>query len=148
MAFYLALILTTATTKEKEETFATGTKLILFPCVYVTNILAPQADPSTYTRFPAKVDLINFHHITDKIATITFLVGDEEELDRLLLLAKAPKTKTIDKTIKIDISATEDFHKQIEYKYVGENGEMGPQLASLYPTIASYPLLSFESDWY
>ncbi len=83
---------------------ATGTKLIPFPCIYIANVLAPRADPSTYTRFPAEVDLIDFHHITNKIATISFLVGEEEELDRLLSLAKAPKTKTIIKTIKIDIS--------------------------------------------
>jgi hypothetical protein len=104
LAFCLALVSSTATAKEKEETVATGTKLIPFPCVYVANVLAPWADPSTYTRFPAEVDLINFHHITDKIAMISFLVGDEEELDHLLSLAKAPKTKTIDKTIKINIS--------------------------------------------
>ena len=139
LAFYLALVSKTATAKETEEEATTGAMLIPYPRVYVADLLTPDAEPSTYTRFAAEVDLIDFHHITDKIATISFLVGDEEELGRLVSLAKTENTKTIGKTIEIDISATEDLRRQIEYKYEGGKGEMAPQSASLYSTIPNYP---------
>jgi hypothetical protein len=138
-AFYLALVSTTAIAKETEENATPGAMLIPYPHVYVADVLTPQAEPSTYTSFPAEVDLIDFRHITDKIATISFLVSDEEELDRLLKLAKTGKTKTIGKTFEMDISATEDLRKQIEYKYEGDEGEMAPQSSALYSTIANYP---------
>ena len=88
-AFYLALVSTTAIAKEMEENATPGAMLIPYPHVYVANVRTPQqAEPSTYTSFPAEVDLINCRHITDKIATISFLVSDEEELDRLLKLGR------------------------------------------------------------
>ena len=39
----------------------------------------------------------------------------------------------------MDISATEDLRKQIEYKYEGDEGEMAPQSSALYSTMANYP---------
>ena len=107
-AFFLALVSTTAIAKETEENATPGAMLIPYPHVYVADVRTSEAEPSTYTSFPAEVDLIDFRHITDKIATISFLVSDEEELDRLLKLAKTGKTKTIGKTFEMDISATED----------------------------------------
>ena len=127
MALYLlsaTLVWTTITAAGAATGNATR---IPFPCVYVAKILTPEAEPSTYTRFPAEVDLLVFSRVTKISSKISFIVHDEEELARLLSLVKEGRTRTIGGKIKIDLSATEDLRKQIEY-----NGEMRPESASVY----------------
>ena len=115
MALYLlsaTLVWTTITAAGA----ATGNDTrIPFPCVYVAKILTPEAEPSTYTRFPAEVDLLVFSRVTKISSKISFIVHDEEELARLLSLVKEGRTRTIGGKIKIDLSLTEDLRKQIKY---------------------------------
>ncbi|KAL3778973.1 hypothetical protein ACHAW5_006277 [Stephanodiscus triporus] len=97
-------------------------------------------EPGRFSRFPAEVDLIGFDHLaSDKIATISFIVHDEDELARLTLLAKEPGSMTIGGEIELDPVATEDLRKQIEYKYEVAAGEFALASTSAYPTIANYP---------
>ncbi|KAL3778972.1 hypothetical protein ACHAW5_006276 [Stephanodiscus triporus] len=152
-------ILISTTTTATAVTNTGNASAIPFPRVYVADILTPEKDPSNFSRFADEVDLLGFDHVTDLKATISFVVHDEEELDRLLLLAKTPKTETIGGTIDMDMAATEDLRKQIEFKGEGEMGpqsasvyagEMGPQSNSVYATIANYPCyksLQGSFDW-
>ena len=146
MALYLvfATFLVWTTTTAAGAATANATQ-IPFPRVYVAKILTPEAEPSTYTRFPAEVDLLGFSRVTKITSNISFIVHDEEELARLLSLAEERRTRTIGGKIKIDLSLTEDLRKQIEYKgemgpesgYVYQ-GDRRPQSASVYETIPSY----------
>jgi len=145
MALYLVFVTLVCTTTTAAGAAAGDATRIPFPCVYVAKILTPEAEPSTYTHFPAEVDLLGFSRVTKITSKISFIVHDEDELARLLSLAKERRTRTIGGKIKIDLSATEDLRKQIEHK-----GEMGPesasvnrgdrrpQSASVYETIPSY----------
>jgi len=157
MAVFAILISTTTTATAVTTTG--NASAIPFPRIYVADILTPEKDPSNFSRFADEVDLLDFTHVTDLKATISFVVRDEEELDRLLLLARTPKTETIGGTINMDMAATEDLRKQIEYKDEGEMGpqsasvyvgEMSPQSTSVYATIANYSCyksLQGSFDW-
>ena len=115
LIFCLAAISTTSHAKET-RTAATAPIATAhpFPRVYVANILTPDADPSTVTRFPAEVDLLDFDRITETTSRISFMVHGEEDLSRLSKLARTSKTKTIGKTIEMDVEATEGLRSQIE----------------------------------
>ena len=67
---------------------------------------------------------------------------DEQELVRLVALAKKSKSKTINGTIALDLLATEELRKQITSAVEGDVGlfsDTGPQSASAYSTIENYP---------
>ncbi|KAL3810699.1 hypothetical protein ACHAXA_004645 [Cyclostephanos tholiformis] len=138
LIFYLISISTTASAKP--TTTATGNATeTSFPRIYVANILTPDADPSTVTRFPAEVDLLGFDRITETTSKISFMVHDEEDLTRLSRLARTPTTKTIGRTIEIDLEATNNLHMQIESRDDGGMGETMSLSSTVYTTIANYP---------
>jgi carboxypeptidase T len=138
--FYLTLLWTSATAKEPTVTTRNdATTNTPFPRIYVATILTPDADPSTVTRFPAEVDLLDFDRITETTSKISFMVHNEEDLSRLSKLARTPKTKTIGRTIEIDIEATEVLRSQIEFKNDGEMGTTMTQSSTVYAKIPNYP---------
>jgi len=138
LVFFAALIpiFTAATT-------GNSTATIQFPRIYVAEINTPAGkEPSAISRFPAEVDLLDYDRITDKIHKISFLVHDEQELVRLVALAKKSNSKTINGTIALDLLATEELRQQITSAVKGDVGlfsDTGPQSASAYSTIENYP---------
>jgi hypothetical protein len=141
LIFCLASISTTSHAKET-RTAATAPNATAhpFPRVYVANILTPDADPSTVTRFPAEVDLLDFDRITETTSRISFMVHGEEDLSRLSKLARTSKTKTIGKTIEMDVEATEGLRSQIELlnDEVTAAGETMTQSSTVYEKIPNY----------
>ena len=103
--FYLAFA-----TSFVAVTASNFTSTIQFPRIYVAEINTPAGkEQSAISRFPAEVDLLDYDRINDKIHKISFLVHDEQELVSLVALAKKTKSKTINETITLDLSAT-DHH--------------------------------------
>ena len=139
LIYYLASLSTTATAKETTAATTRNATANSFPRVYVATILTPDADPSTVTRFPAEVDLLDFDRVTETTSRISFMVHDEEDLSRLSKLARTPTTKTIGRTIEIDLEATDDIRSQIEFDNDGETGETMSQSSTVYATIPNYP---------
>jgi hypothetical protein len=120
---------------------ATATN-IPFPRIYVANILTPDADPSSVTRFPAEVDLLDFDRVVGEEGTsrISFVVHDEDELLRLLALAGTPMTETIGGTFEVDLHATEDLRDRIEFEDDGVKVGATISLSSTaYDKIPNYP---------
>jgi hypothetical protein len=139
VTFYLAL----ATSFVAVVTASNSTSTIQFPRIYVAEINTPAGkEPSAISRFPAEVDLLDYDRINDKIHKISFLVHDEQELVYLVALAKKTKSKTINETIALDLSATEKLRLQITTAVEGDKGlfsEIAPQAASVYSNITNYP---------
>lgn len=93
-------------------TASNSTATVQFPHIYVAEIDAPAGkEPSA--RFAAKVDLLDYDRITDKIHKISFLVHNEQELVHLVALAKKSKSMTINGTIALDLLATEQLRQKI-----------------------------------
>lgn len=118
---------------------------IPFPRIYIAYILTPDADPSTATRFPAEVDLLDFDRVVGEEGTskISFVVQDETELLRLLALARTPMTETIGGTFEIDTTATGDLRDTIEYEndnggMVGATMSLSSSMAVAYDKIPNY----------
>jgi hypothetical protein len=139
VTFYLAL----ATSFVAVVTASNSTNTIQFPRIYVAEINTPAGkEPSAVSRFPAEVDLLDYDRITDKIHKISFLVHDEQELVYLVALAKKTKSKTINGTIALDLSATEKLRLQITTAVDGDKGlfsDIAPQAASVYSTLQIIP---------
>jgi len=141
--FYLAFAASRSMFVAVTASNSNSTSTIQYPRIYVAEINTPAGkEPSAISRFPAEVDLLDYDRITDKIHKISFLVHDEQELVSLVALAKKTKSKTINETITLDLSATEELRLQITTAVEGDKGlfsDVAPQAASVYSTIANYP---------